>query len=338
MATVMFDDPRDAARLRELRYRVTVPIANFFDEQARVHGERTELGMGAWLAPLNSVESERLHRVFGFDSPYLGASILHRLELHDVRAVDSIEQIRLLLSAFLLVVRQPVSTMAVVLDRFVEGQWTREGWADFESGAHSPLRFPRQRLATLRNLRNGLGLAPPKQILRALDHYRQSVTALWRGDFDSALVAGAISLETLLGNGIRTEISYRLCLRASTLVGYDGPKVFTTLKRLYDLRSGVVHGGKAATFEQATRLQQALMRMIPTVASLVEELGGYDHALRALDTLALDRTAPLPKTISQAGWWSYVPLAACWASPVPTRYASWLSERVWIDSPAHGHL
>lgn len=327
MPGVEFSYDMDPSEVADRTYRVTAPLSGFELDQSEALPDRVDLGNGAVLARLDEQESERLEAATSWDSMRWG-DIGYRLELHGVRAAEAHRQWRLLIHQFLLVVREPLSIVGVVLDRHVGGVWRRGGYMNVAPSTRWSRPFPSDRLATLAALRTGLGTVSPTPVLRALEHYEHSIASLWMGDFDDALVLAALSFESLLGNGVRTEISYRLCLRAATLVGEDPVPVFTRLRKLYDLRSGVVHEGKRASLLDATHMQQALMRLIPSVAALTTEVGSYESALNALDSLALDRSVDLPDTIRRRGWWSYVPLAECFRAELPERETSWPDGRV----------
>ena len=310
-------------------YRITAPLVDFSLKDGELLPGRIDLGCSAILARLNAEESTRLKTSSIAESDHHLHGIDFRLELLNVHPNEAFRQWQLLVHEFMLIMREPLSVLTVVLDRHDGGVWRRGGWMWVQQTIRWSHGFPAERLAVLRNLRIGMGPKPPAQVTRALDHYERSVDALWRGDFDSALVMGALSLESLLGYGFTSEVSYRLSLRAATLVGSSND-VFEYMRKLYSLRSGVVHGGKSANFEQATKMQQALMRLVPAVAALVHEIGTYEGAMQTLDEIAVDRSVPLPATIQEAGWWSYVPLVECFQREMPELWTSWPDGEVVI--------
>ena len=310
-------------------YRITIPLVNFHSSDGGEFAGRTNLGCNAILANLNQGERDRLQENNSSLNRWEVAN--HRLEVHDVRPGDVHDQLRLLLQSVLLVAREPIPVLDVVLDRKVDGVWRRAGDIRHPYGrSRYTYRFPADRIGTLRELREGMGLNPPKQVRRALDHYENSVYSLWRGEPDNALVLAALSFESLLGNNLFSEISYRLCLRAASLVETRPQFIFERLKKLYALRSGVVHGGKTATPTEATHMQQALMRLIPAVAALSTECGSYDTAMDLLDRRAYDSSIPAPRTISSGGWWSFVPLAECFDRELGPLERGFYQGAVWL--------
>jgi hypothetical protein len=70
-------------------------------------------------------------------------------------------------------------------------------------------------------------------------------------DAEDALLQLTFGLEKLLvGSGDREAIADKLAVRSVYLVGLDDDKrredVYACVKRLYEARSGIVHGGKAS--------------------------------------------------------------------------------------------
>lgn len=96
-----------------------------------------------------------------------------------------------------------------------------------------------------------------------------------RQDAGDAIVDAAIALETLLGEGARTELTFRLSLRAALLLEEKaaGRKQVQKLsKDLYAVRSAVVHtgGSSKATPELATWCVDLAKR----VGTRILEIGG----------------------------------------------------------------
>lgn len=319
MARVKFENEDPPAPVLERRYRVTLPLINFADRPLHGYNDvdpgsgylgRVDLGRNAVLVKLDEIESSRLSREL-LQEEYDGYwPIDHRLEILDVPTAEIYQEATLLLRQFMLVVRAPVPVVRAVVDYKVGGTHYRGGYIALDTSTRNHHGFPRSRIETLKALRVGMGSNLPQAVLRSLDHYDHSVRSLWRSDLDDAFVMAAVGFESLLGHKLDSEISYRLCLRATRLCR-GGKDLFKALRTLYSLRSKIVHGGKSATGENVTHLQQALMRLIPSVAALSQECGSYDEAMATLDALALGSGQAEPRTISSSGWWSYVPIEAC---------------------------
>lgn len=322
MARVEFENLEPPTSVLARRYRVTLPLINFgdrplfgfYDAPALGYAGRVDLGRDAVLVKLDESESSRLARDLLPEDHEGCWSIDHRLEILDVPTTEIYQEATLLLRQFMLVVRAPVPVVRAVVDYKVGGTYYRGGYIALDTSTRNSHGFPRSRIETLKALRVGMGSKLPQAVLRCLDHYDHSVRSLWRGEFDDAFVMAALGFESLLGHKVYSEISYRLCLRATRLCR-GGEDLFKALRALYARRSKIVHGGEGATRENVTHLQQALMRLIPSVAALTQECGSYERAIAILDALAFGAEQVEPRTVASSGWWSYVPIEACLTSP-----------------------
>ena len=96
-----------------------------------------------------------------------------------------------------------------------------------------------------------------KETLRSSSHYlalplRRLVDGLSRTRVDDKIVDYAIGLEALLTASARDELSYRFALRGAAILaeaGEDRPETFNSLKRFYDARSTIVHGGSLSKLD-----------------------------------------------------------------------------------------
>lgn len=319
-----------AAEIEGRKYRITVPLAGIDDGVFKSFPSRVPLGGDAYIARLNKRESTRLTNAHYPDSSSFYQSINHRLEILNVSAYEVYEAWNLLEAQFGLVLRRPLSVKGAVLDRQVDGIWRRGGHLNVPESSDWFDDFPVDRLETLRSLREGMGGFNGEPVARAADLYSQSIKALSRNERDNAFILSAVALETLLGFNLNTEISYRIALRATALEGGSSKTVFFRTRKLYSVRSSVVHSGKHASFTDVTHMQQALMRLIPSMSALSKDFGGYERAIDHLDELAWNRNRVPSSVISGGGWWSYVPLAQCFDRNYngfddPNR-----SSRVWL--------
>ncbi len=80
---------------------------------------------------------------------------------------------------------------------------------------------------------------------------RRMNSAMIRSDLADAILDATIALEILLGDGESQSISYKLRMRAAALVKLSAsaqpttaPKVSEAIKKVYEARSRIVHGGR----------------------------------------------------------------------------------------------
>lgn len=106
---------------------------------------------------------------------------------------------------------------------------------------------------------------------------------------EDKLISMFISLESLfLGKEERGELRYRLSLRAATLIGnMSGRKrseLFDDLKRLYDKRSAVVHGGaEKVTYDDISALETYVRYAVKGFVSLLLQTQTKKDILDLLD-------------------------------------------------------
>jgi hypothetical protein len=81
---------------------------------------------------------------------------------------------------------------------------------------------------------------------------RRLSSAALRVDEDDAVLDLCIALEAALGDQQRSEMTYKLGVRAAAVLGLEDPQqetpttILQRVKRLYDWRSAIVHGADAA--------------------------------------------------------------------------------------------
>jgi hypothetical protein len=150
---------------------------------------------------------------------------------------------------------------------------------------------------------------PPNSegIYRALDMYFDSVAEARDKSFSKSLLTGAVAFDLLLGPGIRDELRYRMSTRGALLVaqGAEAACVAKWLRDYYDVRSGLVHAGKAPTQEVVDAIHQYFMRALPSMFMLASLTGGHAAAAAALDMATFGERRDLDVLMS-GGWWSYV--------------------------------
>lgn len=74
----------------------------------------------------------------------------------------------------------------------------------------------------------------------AVDRFNRSYT---RSSHEDAIIDLTIALEATLLHGLEDELTYRLASRGAALLGRNTKDVFSRLKRLYSMRSKIVHEG-----------------------------------------------------------------------------------------------
>lgn len=116
------------------------------------------------------------------------------------------------------------------------------------SGGSKPLREQQLReVVTLaRHLNDSIFEEPTSRQDAAIRRFRLAAS---REDYWDAVVDVATAFEAVLLPGISSELRYRFCLNGAFLLGGtdadERARVFAALEKVYDVRSGTVHGGGA---------------------------------------------------------------------------------------------
>lgn len=113
--------------------------------------------------------------------------------------------------------------------------------------------------------KDGYGTSPGNLAI-ALNKFGTTYDS-WRTGQDSQILDCCTALEALLGN--ETEIAFRLSFRVACLLGTSDDHrrhLFKLMKRFYDLRSRIVHGGKL------DRKQEIMLGRGGELQSLVRQL------------------------------------------------------------------
>lgn len=302
--------------------RATVPLYATWviDSGALEVSGRFQIGPEVILARLNASESERIRRYWAGRLP----PPAWRLEVHGVDASNlaGVElSVRRAIAQLSLAVRVSPWWVAIAVDRWNGTNWVRLGSCGTGGGVEGTTHIPVERLKTANVLRQRWRGNLPNQVWQSLDYYHESVLELWRVHLGKALLMASISFESLLGGGLSSELSYRLALRGALLVatGDDTTLVHKRLRSIYGRRSKVVHEAQDADFATVTHLQQYLMRALPSMVELLNSAGGYEKAIALIDESVFAVQPELMALMDASpDWWSYVDVAACFASdPLP---------------------
>ena len=283
---------------------------------------RCELMPNVWIAKLNDRERKRIA-----NSLMISEGPHYRLEFYnqswnydpsDARhsARDLTSRLNHYLSLISCAIRMAPRREAAVLDSRDGSHWKREfplGFGDGIVAAGSRKRYSyltAERMETWAKLvQNWPYVGLDSQIYLALRYYTESI-ATFREDNESSLAMAAISLETLLGGDLVSDITRSLAQRGAALTaqGEDAVKVYKQLKKLYRVRSKLVHEGKSPTEEDLVNIHRFLMRALPSMAALIQKVGTHKRVLELLDESLLARRADVDYLFeTENRWWDYVP-------------------------------
>lgn len=296
-------------------------------------GQRLAITRGAVLAGLDHAEQQRIQ-------DDAGARAVCRVEFHGVlpdfrhcgprdlattqEAWDYKERNaplgkRLATQVALLSLTQRVhpNHESVLADVWNGEYWVRIGPIQFTYSAWNHLTtsiFTTTRLPTWGALIEHWPAEPTGQLDFALDLYLDSVRerqrqALRAAPVDKAMLSAAVALEVLLGYHSPNELSKTIAQRCAHLVaaGDDAHDVFRVVKKLYGVRSKLVHEGKATDTRSLTLLQQLFMAVLPAVAS-AHPMTRHDELTTALDLANFTKVAMISQ-IRSSQWAQYVPIA-----------------------------
>jgi hypothetical protein len=304
-------------------FRITVPIY-----QAGLYGfsfveppQRWVLAPDVELTLVDLAESRRLENsglafttlrleLFGLRPANAGDCVPVATGQQDLSEAEVGRRLARILNLHSLVVRAPFRAMAGAVDQFDGSVWRRVS----HLSEHLPLRryggpsyMPPDRIRTWSTLLQEWPQGREKLDL-ALDLYAGSVEARWDGRHREALLAAASATEVLLSSD-NQEITHKISQRAAHLVspGADGVTTFRRIKKLYGLRSKVVHSGSPADDEACTEWQQFLMAAIPRAAAYA---GSDKQLIEDLDLAGFERSSELT-AIDGDGWWSYCDYVKC---------------------------
>jgi Apea-like HEPN len=107
-------------------------------------------------------------------------------------------------------------------------------------------RVSREDLQTVTQLYRAMEAVPANVQLAA----RRAMRAVMRTDDEDQTLDAAIGLEALLlGNNDRAELTHRMALRAAAALApeYPSAEIFRLIKKFYEHRSAIVHGGNRKT-------------------------------------------------------------------------------------------
>lgn len=264
--TCMSDQGRDD-------HRLTIPIFRCrptFDVREDPGYSLGKIRISSSLDIVNLHESE-VQRIRGrYPNPYLNSFGI-RLELEGVKAEEAVIKSDDLLDIFVLAVDHLPLVAGRVLDQYEGDTWIRKAYL---SDGHwmnlgEPVTVSAKAVQWLRSF-TSLCEELPEVCRRSMIYYRLSMQYSKEGQPSMALVAAALSWETLLGLGADRELTHKLALRGAHLVasGADRKQVYRKLKNLYGERSRVVHSGKDGKYSSGLAIRRFLRIAIPALALL----------------------------------------------------------------------
>ena len=303
----------------DTRITVPVPSAAILTEDRYLidYPYRVSLLPGIELTYLHEEERDRLN-----DGPY-GIHACFRLEIFQVAPEsgfdyfdDGVQEqltglVRSTLSKLSLCVRGYFNVSYAVVDQFDGSVWRRMQHLN----VREPLRqlgfshIPVSRLDTWSGLLTHWPSQPDPALALALQYYCESLLDRAQKDYHRAVVSAAIATEVLFGER-GGEITYRISTRAAQLVatGEDAVMVQKAIKKLYKIRSGVVHSGKGASKSVVDLWHQFLMCAIPSIAAWP---GSLVNLRETLDRASFTRDVDLDVVTNSDGWWNYCDFVYC---------------------------
>lgn len=295
--------------------------------------ERIAVAPGVVLAGLDCLERQRINNVT------MGASASSRIEVYGVlpdfphygpqdlaasaaaweyeeRNALLGDRIATLVALLSLTVRLHPNHERVLADVWNGSYWVRIGplaSSAWGLGEGMWSYFPQTRLKTWGQLIQHWPSEPTKQLDLALNLYLDSIRERQRqarvsGPLDKAMLSAAVALEVLMGYNAPNELSKTISQRSAHLVAEGEPAfdVYRSVKKVYSVRSKLVHAGKPADAASLTLLQQFLMAALPAVAA-AHPMANHDELVEALDS-ANFCTPAMMASVRTATWARYVPI------------------------------
>jgi hypothetical protein len=298
---------------------------------------RFELAPNVFIATLDEAETMRVLQSAG---SRFGVGNVCRLEVHNFEIthepVDDGPEVefasrtrprvgdealivtRRLLGLLSLSVRMAPTWPGIALDIEVEGTWVRFSRIPWSGGFYEDKYsyLPMERLETFGRLVQHWPTHIAATIEQSLEYYYQSIVDRPQHTA-KGLTSAAIAFESLLGRGLSQELSHRLSQRGALLCerGPDAEWLYGVLKGWYNVRSKLVHDAVSPNPEVVVRLQQFLMRAIPSMGRLAELAGSHAAAIEALDRAPYERSAHLESLFDEVGWWNYVDVRGAFDKP-----------------------
>lgn len=301
--------------------RITVPIpSSRISEAYRSDIEypcRRVLSQGFEVAVLDEREQQRLE-----SSPYAIATnwrleIFNRIERWECEkwSADVHERVDGLVTSALaklsLCVREYFPGEYIVVDEFDGIEWRHVTNIQTTDRTYSGAVawVPVERLRSWGDLIDNWPDEPDESLNLALAYYRESVLQRRARRLSSAIVSAAIATEILFGD-VNSELTHRISVRSAQLVsaGEDAIRVQQVVKKLYALRSKVVHTGKGADVHRVDLWHRFLMHAIPAVAAWG---GSLDSLRRALDESTFIRSDDLARLQVRGEWWGFCDFVSC---------------------------
>ncbi|ROR37807.1 hypothetical protein EDD39_5962 [Kitasatospora cineracea] len=268
--------------------------------------KRTVIPGGMVLAALGETESRRISSRLHVQRPPRW-----RIEMFDIESDDADELSAIVRHRFNLLccAQRSAPSVLALLDRFTGGAWRRVCPVAEISGSGRGVFLDEERLEAWGEIVAAWPSGLDDRIAISLEFFRESV-AERQVSLSKSLLTLAVAFESLIGQDLKAELNFRLSQRAAFLVS-NGPashRVMVRMKDLYGARSSLVHGGRKASPDAVTKLQQFMMRAIPSMARLSEVAGGFKGANQILDKAPFGLDPILRDVVSPKGeaWWARV--------------------------------
>ena len=235
------------------------------------------------LASLDEAESDRIQKSMG-SHRYLAQ---WRLEVFNPKTLERGEifkEIEHYMSLLCCVYRGSPKGI-VNLDEFRNGVWVRREYCGMLPGSEGYALLPLERVPRWGALIENFPRNLTRNIQIALSYFREAIAERRDWKHSKAMLSAAIAFESLLGENVKSEITFRLSQRGAILTsaGEGAELVFKTLRKLYSIRSKLVHEGKSVDKQSVVRMEQFLMRAIPSMAALVMKAGSARRAVELLE-------------------------------------------------------
>lgn len=143
-------------------------------------------------------------------------------------------------------------------------QWDEYGWLKEHARADEAMASAADLLPAMDKLPKALRLA-----LKRLD------AAMLRAEEEDSIIDLMIALEAALGDQSRSEMTHKLSLRVAALLartnGRPAADTFQTMKKLYDYRSTIAHGGDTTKVRAMRDQEGRTVPIAPLAAQLTRE-------------------------------------------------------------------
>ena len=114
------------------------------------------------------------------------------------------------------------------------------------------------------------------------------LSAIYRGELNDKLIDAVIALESLLLPNIKDELKYRFSLRGGWILGKnqkDKIELFSFFKKIYDLRSDIVHGNKKSNSIKETEVGEAINKIHYIFKKILNKSYNYESWKKFIEKL-----------------------------------------------------